>query len=385
MKYIFILGKNPELSIAEIKAVFPVLQEIGRGKNFLVAEGEIDSIEAIARLGGTIKIGEVIGSQIDQEKIVEVIENKKGEGKAIFGFSFYGIKPVFKIGMEIKRILREKGINSRLVTSREETLSSVIVKKEKCLDFLVLPGFIGLTITVQDFEEYGIRDFGRPRSDNYSGMLPPKAAKMMINLSGANLADKILDPFCGSGTILTEAAALGFGDLVGSDNSAKAVEDTKENLEWTIKKIQDTRNKEQKNSKFPALPVGRQIPNSNIFQCDAQELSRKLAEKSIDAIITEPYLGPPIRGGESEREIEKIMSELGNLYLASFHEFKKVLKPDGKVVMIFPEWHLDYKIYRLDLASKIEDLGFKRQDQGDLIYKREGQKVWRIVSVWNIE
>ncbi len=387
MKHIFILGNNPELSIAEIKAVFSDLEIIEAGRDFLI--GENDSFyfqEAMARLGGTIKIGEIFGEKIDEEKIINEIISRKGTGKAVFGFSFYGVKPGLKIGMRIKGELKKRGINSRLVTSREKTLSSVIVKKEKCLDFLIGPDFLGVTRAAQDFEEYGERDYGRPRSDARSGMLPPKAAKMMINLSGAGFDAVILDPFCGSGTILTEATAMGFTNLVGCDISLKAVKNTQENLEWLVEKLQIQNHKSQINSKFNPPAGGQNSKNQlsiKIFQGDAKELSKKIKAGEIDAIVTEPYLGPPLKGGESEAMIKKISDELKGLYLTAFSQFKKVLAPAGRAVIVFPEWHLGGKIYPLDIFADVAKLGFNRLDENDLMYKREGQKVWRRVVIYD--
>ena len=35
---------------------------------------------------------------------------------------------------------------------------------------------------MQDFEQWGARDYGRPSRDAVRGMLPPKLARMMVNL-----------------------------------------------------------------------------------------------------------------------------------------------------------------------------------------------------------
>jgi len=173
-----------------------------------------------------------------------------------------------------------------------------------------------------------------------------------------------LDPFCGSGTILSEAVVMGYGGLIGCDNSAKAVGDTKENLIWLIDKF------EIENLK------------SEIYLCDVSNLSSKVNINSIDAIITEPYLGPPIRGSESPEMIKKIVKELEDLYVSAFSEYKKVLKKDAKVVMVFPQWHLGGNVSELNISDRILKLGFGRIDAGDLIYKRESQKVRRQITIW---
>lgn len=364
MKYIFILGNNPELSKAEIAAVLPQAKNIDSGKDFLIVEhAKIDCDKIIGRLGGTIKIGIVLGKNPEFGPVLGSASTIP-EGKRFnFGFSFYDQRPS-NIGMQIKGKLKEQGISSRLVTSREPVLSSVIITKEKCQDFLVLPDFFGMTCAVQDFKDYSRRDFGRPASDALSGMLPPKAAKMMINLAQVETDNIILDPFCGSGTILAEALAMGYSHLIGSDLSEKAVSDSEENLSWLTKelKIKDT--------------------DWEIEKLDARQLSEKMNRDSVDAIITEPYLGKPMKGNESEELVKKIIAELKELYLQSFAEFKKILKPKGRVVIVIPEWHLHGKTHKMNLDLRLNKLGLKRLDEGNLIYKREDQKVWRNITIW---
>jgi len=375
-KYIFILGRNPALSQAEISAVLPHLKIIRKSDKFLVAESpEIDCQSVLDQLGGTIKIGRVIDHKINENSIITEILKQKKENKINFGFSFYGVKPT-KIGMEIKGELKNRGISSRLVVSREETLSSVVVTKNKCLEFLVLPDFLGLTGAVQKFEEYGRRDYGRPASDAFAGMLPPKLAKMMLNLSQAKKKGIILDPFCGSGTILTEAAALGYKNLIGSDLSEKAVKDTEENLKWLMAPT-TAPTSHRGGGRFDLADV-----NFKIEQVDVKRLPEKI--KSADAVVTEPYLGPALRGRPTESEIKKIIFELEKLYLAAFRNFKKILNQDGKIVIIFPEWHIEHRVFSLNTFPQIQKEGFKRLDQGDLIYKRSGQKVWRLVTIWGL-
>jgi len=363
MKYIFILGNNPELSVAEIQAVVPNIEIIEKNDRFLVAKSEqIDCSAVMQKLGGTIKIAEVIGEKTDKKQIIDLILDKKGASKVNFGFSYYAVTPD-KLGFEIKKDLKAQGISCRLVVSREKDLSSVIVKKNKVIDFVVLPNYIGVTRVVQDFEEYSRRDFGRPASDAVSGMIPPKLAKMMINLSGDDTKRILLDPFCGSGTILAEAIVAGYSKFLGSDNSEKAIRDSRENIKWLIE-----------NEKI------KPAPEYKIYKLDVRKLFTEFQD--ADVIVSEPYLGTPIRGGESEKDIGKIIAELEDLYLDAFGQFKQVLSGGGKIVIVIPQWHIRGKIYNMNIFSAVERLGFKRLDKADLMYKRKSQKVWRQITIW---
>lgn len=363
-EYILILGNNPDLSIAEIKALYPEIEILNKTNHYLhVKLAGFDSLEAINQLGGTIKIGRVISHEIDQDLMIDEITAHKTESKVNYGLSFYESKPT-KIGMEIKKALKAEGISSRLVTSKEKVLSSVIVKKNKVVEFMIFQKVLAVTTAVQDFEEYGKRDYGRPKSDAHSGMLPPKLARIMINLSNAKKDETILDPFCGSGTILTEALSLDYKNLIGSDLSLKACEDTKDNIDWL-------------NNEYHITDAKFQLYNIN-----ADQLSSKIKPAAIDAIITEPYLGPTIRDDEKENHIFKIISGVASIYLKAFTEFKNVLKPDAMVIIVMPFWHLSDREFRLGIENKISHLGYKRIDRGNLIYRRREQKVWRQIEIW---
>ena len=373
-KYAFFLGNNPNLSKAEIKSVLELFsveyEEIYSTSSVFLIDvlNEIKVNTLQDRLGGTIKIAKIIHSvskpSIESE-IFKLAEEKCGDEKFRFGFSLYDISrnnDFKKIGLNIKRQLKDNGAKVRFITSKDTKLSSVIVKKEKLidsgLDVVIINDndnyYLGYSITVQDFSGYSDRDYGRPSRDDKSGMLPPKLAKMMINLSGTSLDKIILDPFCGSGTIIQEALLLGFNNIKGSDISDRAVRDTENNISCLETKFH------------------LDISNVEIKKQDVKSLTKSFNDNSIDSIITEPYLGPP------HRTTKNVTSELSNLYLDSFKEFHKVLKENGIVIFILPI--IDNK--ESNILEDIENLGFKRisssdTERGSLIYSRETQRVKR--------
>jgi tRNA G10 N-methylase Trm11 len=391
MQYFFILGKNPILSKAEIEAVLELKglkienSELYNKVYFIEMEDKLDIEWLNSRLGGTVKIGKVLDKMNDLEdfdqKFFKLV--KFGKGKVYFGFSLYPLsreihlqqyqKELNSVAMDIKDILREKyHINSRYVVSREAELSSVIVAKNKLLKngaeicFFIKDNEIqiGQTLAVQQFEEFGARDYSRPGRDQVSGMLPPKLARMMINLAQLEQNKTILDPFCGSGTVLQEALVLGYKKLIGSDNSDKAIEDTRKNLEWLLAKSEARR------------------PKYEVFKLEVRDLAKEFKGNSIDAIITEPYLGPALRGNESQEQINKTINELENLYLIAFEQFTKVLVKNGKVVMIFPVFNLRNSLFKLNILNQIEKLGYKKLNKQDLVYYREKQYVWREIEIF---
>lgn len=369
--YIFILGNNKELSRAEIGAVFGV-DNIDSSNDVYVSleSDDFDCVQAQRRLGGTIKIAQVIGAPLNAQTIAKNLLESSLEGKIIFGISnyapFLGRKlpfDVFKLGLEVKKILKSQGRSARLVTSKEKVLSSVVVEKNNCQEYIILHNdLFARTCAVQEFEEYGERDFGRPARDAKSGMLPPKLAKMMINLAEIKPQDTLLDPFCGSGTILQEALLLGATKVIGSDSSPKAFEDTGKNLVWLKEKYQIQETQYQ------------------ILQCDARQISQRL-KSPIDVIVTEPYLGPALSGHETREKISGIVRELSDLYISALRELKKVLKPNGMIVIVIPSFRFQNMVIRLSLIQEIEKIGYQIQNTESLFYSRSDQKLIREIVI----
>lgn len=409
MKYFFILGRNPTLSSAEIAAVLASLKldfsfhGVSSEAAVLQTDKELDVPNLMSRLGGTIKIGQIINepSGVTAEEIARILKTLLAK-KIYFGFSFYKLdekigaadfkkisQKIKNLAMPVKGLLKDIKIQARWVTSKEANLSSVVVKKNKLLTeagaelvFLVSGEkiYLGKTLTVQEFEDLSFRDYGRPARSMRVGLMPPKLAKTMVNLARVDKDAVILDPFCGFATILEEALLWGYKNLIGSDINAETLAGARENLEWLKKNYQ--------------LPIA----NYQLFECDVRKISEKLAPHSIDAIVTEPYLGPPLHGNESSERINKTIKELSDLYLAALQEFKKILKPDGKIVMLFPVFHTAKEDLFLPILDETKKIGFTVADllpkelkkysflkimpRNSILYFRPDQLVWREIFVF---
>ncbi len=364
MNYFFILGNHPILSVAELTASLNF-------KNFKVLGnvllGKIDNLrpqEAISQLGGTIKIGRLLGRVNSRElynKLLSELLAAPKTSKFNFGFSVYGstkLKP-YKLGLDLKSALKTKGISCRLVTSRDQQLSSVVVQQNKLVsggrEFVIMAEggdlWLGITEAVQPFKDLSARDYGRPGRDDYSGMLPPKLAQIMINLARAKKDEIICDPFCGSGTILTEGLLMGYKKLLGSDISKKALDDTKENINWIAKRYDLTY-------------------DLRLSVVDALKLAQQVVPKSLGAIITETYLGPQ-RG---QFDLNKVSQELSKNYSYFLTVAASLLKNHCRLVIALPAFLSGKKI----LAIKIPTTLIKKDS---FLYGRAGQRVFRQILV----
>lgn len=385
MEYFFILGTQPALSAAELHSVLGASRASLLARDFLLwpADREIAPAKLIAALGGTIKIG-VVRHWSEPAKLLDNLETlavkrQAGQtGKFNFGLSDYGLKPLSRnLGLELKKRLKQRDIACRLVTSKERTLSSVVVTQNKLLgrgvEIILFNDkgriLVGETLAVQPFKELSRRDYGRPARDDLSGMLPPKLAQIMINL--AQVRDKealLIDPFCGSGTILSEAMLLGFTQVLGSDISSLAVESSLRNIAW-LKERYD-------------LSGAR----CRVLRKNALDLPKFVKAGTAEAIVTEPYLGPQ-RG---RLEFAKVIAELEGLYSQAIAACRAVLKPGGRLVMAWPLFYgnkpvnpdcAGFKTIRSLPAGLETSPYFQLSPRHNLVYSRPNQKVHREIAI----
>ncbi|MBN1585768.1 50S ribosomal protein L11 methyltransferase [Candidatus Uhrbacteria bacterium] len=394
MKRLFVLGSNPALSTAEILSRFrlPETAVLSLAGDCLVTETDRlpDMAETMAGLGGTVKVGSVLERPVSPETLAEYL-GKTGSNRPVFGISQHGLptnvtknqsrealKDLIRLGMETKRLLKGAGIPSRFVRPQDGvSLSSVVVEKNRLLGQgaeFVLFGESGLAVTetVQPFEEFSRIDYGRPARNAKQGMLPPKLARIMLNLANVGKKSHIWDPFCGSGTVLTEACRLGAEKAYGSDISPQAVQDTKDNLEWS--------RSDCPNDRFQAV----------ISEGDARRPCPAVPKGSLDAVISEIFLGVPRQGNENRGELSRQLREITVLTEQAIGNWIPYLKPNAPIVLALPahvaqddmmltepkppkgwRWH---HLLSPNLAGKT---GVPTTDRGGVLYGRKGQLVWR--------
>ncbi|MBI2411545.1 MAG: methyltransferase domain-containing protein [Candidatus Kerfeldbacteria bacterium] len=378
-QYAFVFGSHPELSMAELEAVLTqqglTILELRRHQQicFVHTREAIDAGNMMNLLGGTVKIVEMCG-KFDEEILMDwLMMQINTETKFHFGFSVYALEAgvslnkylrvIHALGLQLKKIFKAAGISARFVSAKEVVLSSVIVHKERLLKngvevvlFKSHDGLLfGKTLAVQPFQEFSRRDYGRPSRDFRSGMLPPKLARMMVNLARPTAESVVLDPFCGSGTVLQEALLLGYTHVIGSDISEKAIADTRENLAWM---------------KFENIPL---------FVTDARDLIKNhtLPEHSVDRMVFEGFLGKPTPRAE---KIPGIIQELRKLYTETFPVLVRLLKPNGHIVAALPYWYANNASQFLPIEQMLKSAGL-RLERSPLFYRRPQSTVGRQILI----
>ncbi|MBN1761473.1 MAG: methyltransferase domain-containing protein [Methanomicrobia archaeon] len=138
-------------------------------------------------------------------------------------------------------------------------------------------------------------------------VIMPKIARALVNLSGVNAAELLLDPFCGTGGILIEAGAIGAG-AIGADVQRKMVGGARENLEF----------------------FGLQ---GDLIVSDASKIPLK--DNSLDAVVTDmPYGRASFVLGSSFRVTKSRSVSIELLHQEALAEIHRVLKTGRKAVIV---------------------------------------------------
>lgn len=405
-------GNNPNLSYAELWSVNQRLQEplhTIRYENKLILADSEDATSIAAELGGIIRVCEIqpdveIPKRDDPSELADEIvaglhsselfaEMMQGE-KVTFGLSALGVSPNQKdffattnklVSARLKDKIKEQGHGVRFVPPKfpkDVQLSSVQVAKNHLLDkgceFVLVVNenkiTVARTIWVQPFDDYSFRDFGRPNRDDKSGMLPPKLARMLINLARTKETKTILDPFCGSGSILMEAGLMGL-QATGSDISEKAVEDTHQNTAWLQQHVKEYQG------------------NVQTIEGDVRDLHNLFEPLYFDACATEPFLGHPHSRPIPEQQFIKWSEELLKLYRRALGEIRTVCIPGARVIFIMPRFKIHNKPEpgALQILADLKFLGYTILDpmngfepttkRASIVYSREKQAVQREIFI----
>ncbi|MBN1244489.1 methyltransferase domain-containing protein [Candidatus Bathyarchaeota archaeon] len=361
---LFIPGKNWRLSLAELvsflenRGIKFAMCSLSK-EFFVVSTEEKVGASIIDDLGGTIKIGvsaadfstEIVRSafvQKDKEAQAQIVRDIVASGlvdemfkseseRTLFGVSVYcaekQLRSVYKviqrfIGSSIKRELAGYGKKSKFMgfakdrklpqLSHIEVLKKNLVENKAEILFCVgrEQTFVATTIAVHNPFEFQKRDVGKPVQRKIFA-IPPRLARIMVNLAVCTKGKVVLDPFCGVGTILQEAL-LAKSKAIGVDINRWCVEATMRNLEW-LKDEYALENAEYR-----------------VLQGDVHKLSQKIGWEQVDCIATEPDLGPALRQIPTTSYAVRIAEKLEPLYYGLLEEAYKVLKSGGRLVLVSP-------------------------------------------------
>lgn len=292
MKYFFVLSKiNLELSRLELYALFDIyninFKKQVEKDNFVILETTSKKIKELCERSSLIRSSsEIIDktySNLEElkKKVSEISWNKR-------------IQSPFRV--RIKDLTRRYAQD---VTPLEKELSKYVWKSSNNPSVNLNNPKTAICVFLTDKEFYVTKQVWEEKPNRFKNrepenkpcfhptILKPWLARLLVNL--ARTKKEIYDPFCGTGSILIEAAIIG-AKVKGSDFDTRMLKKARENLDfYNIK--------------------------ANLAKIDATQLSKYI--KRVDTIATDP---PYKRSSFSSKED---ISELYDLFL---NEVEKILK-----------------------------------------------------------
>jgi precorrin-6B methylase 2 len=321
---------------------------------FILAFGKLSILEACTVLGRNVERAEsptervsvIQGSRLDPKRIAELAGTHKCapltaqpdspsgdltplidlmesylDDKSNVSLSGYGIveDDYEELVRSLLDGLREAGFRKvRLLRPRGDELLSEQVVSRQALDVVAFPyhnGFgLGPTAWVPDSVSMKQRGTMKPTPHPDIAM-SPRLARTLVNLADLKQGQTLLDPFCGSGTILIEAHAKSLRCL-GLDSRASRVQQARENLRWSAGGISDR--------------------GYDIRKGDARETSRLLRGTRVDAIVTEPLLLPKLDARPKTQTAEVMVDEAAEVYNDALASMADSIDPDGRIVVVVP-------------------------------------------------
>jgi len=211
-------------------------------------------------------------------------------------------------GLKKVRLLRPPG---------NELISERVLARE-ALDVIAFPyhdGFgLGPTVWVPD--SASMRQRGTRKPVPHSDIaLSPRLARTLVNLAGLKPGQTVLDPFCGSGTILIEAYGKSLRCL-GLDSRASRVQEARENIRWSIGGVTDR--------------------GYDVRKGDARELPRMLRGSKVDAIVTEPLLLPRLDARPKTSTARAMVEESALVYNDALASMADCIHSEGRIVVVVP-------------------------------------------------
>lgn len=406
--YFFCLGRIVPLCQRELQSILKVDSlELVNSCAWVESDKSVDCEAYQWASGGTIKCGKELAAypadtSFDQltDYCTEILQNEVHSSQLVFGISVFNIPDSYTahdLLVAIKKKLKEVGVSTKFVEAEgnSEVLSSAqslheVVRKggtELVISYAEGAVRVGKVLAVQQLEEWSEYDYGRPARRIKEGMLPPKLARMMINIALGSITHRqdtplILDPFCGSGTVLFEAARIGCY-ATGVDISEDSVLSAWENLQWYARKTSEQKKPYSIHPFFDYF-FTKSIDKKSVRVGDATHIAALYSPESIDCIVTEPFMGRLIGEKLPYEVLKNRMKGLEKLYIGFLKSAHGILKPGGVIVFTEPFFMIDKRVMYGKLIDKLTSLGYTLV-YSPIEYQRERTIVGRRILVMKKE
>ena len=217
MLLIELSGEHPTLPVAEARAVLEREGEIYKEYHNRVYIADFDgNMLRLKDIAMSHSINELLFYG-EKEEVFNFAKKMSFEGSFAIDVINYSKADSNTLKMKLGEILSK---SNRVNLSSPDNLIKIFADRNKIYMAKEL-----IKIDRKSYENRKSRPFGIPVS------LHPRLARTLVNLSRVKKGDTLIDPFCGTGSILIEAALEGI-DVIGVDVKEWITEGCMENLEY---------------------------------------------------------------------------------------------------------------------------------------------------------
>jgi len=317
-----------------------------------VVELDPSSVRSVVKLAGIHKFSPLLthfqGDEATIRQLVQQITNEIDVSR--FALSAYDtdeddyevlvrllLDAFRQAGFKKIRLLRPKG---------NELLADQLLSRD-ALDLIAFPykgGYgLGPTAWVPDVAPMRRRGIEKPAPHSEIS-LSPRLAQLLLNLSGLSPGQRLLDPFCGPGTIISEGALMSL-NCIGIDSSPTRVTQAKRNLAWVEKQS------------------GRSLAY-DIKTGDARDFQGR-----FDGIVTEPILLPRFHSTPGSQKAKRLVNRASRVYSESLYPMADAVRKGGRVVIVVPTLRTTSGSEVLLRLEETESIGLKEFQPGHMRFE----------------
>ena len=317
-----------------------------------VVELDPSSVRSVAKLAGIHKFSPLLthfqGDEVVIRQLVEQITNQIDVSR--FALSAYDtdeddyevlvrllLDAFRQAGFKKIRHLRPKG---------NELFADQLLSRDT-LDLIAFPykggHGIGPTAWVPDVDAMRKRGVEKPAPHSEIS-LSPRLAQLLLNLSGLSPGQRLLDPFCGPGTIISEGALMSL-NCIGIDSNPTRVAQAKRNLAWVEKQS------------------GRSLAYE-IKTGDARDFQGK-----FDGIVTEPILLPRFHSTPGSQKAKRLVNRASRVYSESLYPMADAVRKGGRIVIVVPTLRTTDGSEVLLRLEETETIGLKEFQPGHMRFE----------------
>jgi tRNA (guanine10-N2)-dimethyltransferase len=269
-KLFFLLsGENETLPAAELTAIleaegyaFEVKEKLDQVVRLDAAQSSVKAVQHRSAYTRICAL-ELFTCEAQENEIIKTAESTDFKNVLSEGESFaVRIRRVREYAEEVGTVAFEGKLGKHILHSTVKTKVNLKAPDKTFIGVLTNDKLVfGVKLTESKPKTFSER---RPRKKPFfhPSAMPSKLARCMVNLAHAKAGELVLDPFCGTGSILVEAAFIGCRGL-GFDVQRRMTEGCRKNLEY-----------------FSVEPEGLVIADA-----------RKLPLTKIDHLVTDPPYG----------------------------------------------------------------------------------------------